>query len=235
MPYRRLPKTDAARLKALRTLVEKSNTYPVEKALSYEVMAEATSFLPKFENVHRQYTISYNNQIQANKKHQPNVKRARLYISHFIQVLNLGVVRGEIKPEQKKLYGLSPVAHNVPDLISDAALADWGEKIIEGERLRCGARGVPIYNPSIAKVRVFYDLFIEGYQVQKKNQEITNRNLQKMLALREQADQLLFKAWNDVEAYYANCDGEEFLNKCRAFGVVYYYRASEKRKKNETN
>jgi hypothetical protein len=233
MPYRRLPKTDAARLNALKILLKKLNTYPIEQAVSYETMGWASSFLPKFENLHRQYTQSYTQQIQSGKKHQINVKRARLYISHFIQVLNLSVIREEIKPEQKKMYRLSTTTHNVPDLSSDTLIDCWGRNIINGEQSRCQSRGIPIYNPSIAKVKVFYDLFQETYQEQKKRQEVTNKYLEKMLLLREEADRLLLQAWNEIEAYYATFIGEEQLNKCRAFGVIYYYRASEKKKMKE--
>jgi len=54
-------------------------------------------------------------------EHQANVKTARLYISHFIQVLNLAVLRDEIKTSHKNMYGL-PEANVVPDLLSEAAL-----------------------------------------------------------------------------------------------------------------
>ena len=66
----------------------------------------------------------------------------RLYISHFIQVLNLAVLRDEIKPVHKELYDL-PEANVVPDLLSEAALVEWGRKIIEGEQRRTSQGGSP--------------------------------------------------------------------------------------------
>ena len=48
-----------------------------------------------------------------------NADETRLYISHFIQVLNLAVLRDEIKVVHKELYDL-PEANVVPDLLSEA-------------------------------------------------------------------------------------------------------------------
>ena len=59
----------------------------------------------------------YENQSRSSRKHLGNVKMARIYISHFIQVLNLAVLRDEIKLGHKKLYEL-PEANVVPDLLS---------------------------------------------------------------------------------------------------------------------
>ena len=105
------------------------------------------------------------------------MKTARLYISHFIQVLNLAVLRDEIKTWRiKNIYGL-PEANVVPDLLSEAALVEWGKKIIEGEQQRTAQGGIPIYNPTIARVKVHYDIFLDSYERQKNYQALTNRSL----------------------------------------------------------
>lgn len=143
MPYRRLPNTDQARVRALKTAVEKGELYNVrDLAITLKTLFEARNFLQRFEAAQIYYTQCYENQSRASRKHQANVKTARLYISHFIQVLNLAVLRDEIKVAHKELYGL-PNANTVPDLLSEAALVEWGKKIIEvssGERHRAAYR-----------------------------------------------------------------------------------------------
>jgi len=47
--------------------------------------------------------------------------------------------------------------------------------------------------------------------------------------LREEADRIILDLWNQVEAYYADLPAEIRLKRCRAYGVVYYYRSGEKR------
>ena len=173
MPYRRLPNTDQARVRALKAAVEKGDVYNVrDLAISLKTLFEARNFLLKFEAAQIYYTQCYDNQSRASRKHQANVRMARLYISHFIQVLNLAVLRDEIKPVHKELYDL-PEANVVPDLLSEAALVEWGRKIIEGEQRRTSQGGIPIYNPTIARVKVHYDIFLESYERQKNYQALT--------------------------------------------------------------
>ena len=107
MPYRRLPNTDQARIRALKAVVAKGDTYNVyDLAVSLKVLTDARNFLVKFEAAHSYYVACFERQSKAGRKHQANVKTARLYISHFIQVLNLAVIRSEVRTVHKEFYGL---------------------------------------------------------------------------------------------------------------------------------
>ena len=168
MPYRRLPNTDQARVRALKAAVEKGDLYSVrDLAISLKTLFEARNFLQRFEAAQIYYTQCYDNQAKASRKHQANVKTARLYISHFIQVLNLAVLRDEIKTSHKNMYGL-PEANVVPDLLSEAALVEWGKKIIEGTRQ---TRPAPYRLPDIRRTRQHgrrNDLLLYGTSGQNK-------------------------------------------------------------------
>lgn len=232
MPYRRLPNTDQARIRALKAAVAKGEVSNInELPTTLDTLTQARNFLVKFEGAQRYYTQNFDNQAQASRKHQSNAKAARLYVSHFIQVLNLAVLRGEIKEVQKELYELPVDNYNVPDLTTDLALAEWGRRIIEGERKRTSQGGIPIYNPTVAKVRVHYDIFLEGYERQKALQSLTNRSLEQLSAMRARADELILSVWNQVEAHFQEVlPNENRLDKCREYGLVYYYRSGEENK-----
>lgn len=232
MPYRRLPNTDLARVRALKSAVERCEKYNVyDLAISLKTLTEARNFLLRFEGAQAYYKQCYDNQSRSSHKHQSNVKMARLFISHFIQVLNMAVLRSEIKKSYKELYGLSVDNYNVPDLTSEAAIAEWGEKIITGERKRMDAGGgAPIYNPTIAKVKVHYDIFMEGYLRQKELQTITNRSLENLSSMRHTADQIILNIWNQIEEKFEKVQpNEKRLDLCREYGLVYYYRSHEKK------
>lgn len=199
-------------------------------AVSLNTLSKARSFLTRFEAAHTYYVECFERQAKAGRKHLTNAKTARLYVSHFIQVLNLAVIRTEIRVQHKEYYGLDSHNNNVPDLLSDASLAEWGKKIIEGENRRISQGGIPIYNPAIAKVRVYYDIFMESYERQKNYQRLTNRSLEALSNMRAEADSLILDIWNQVEAKYVNVSPDEKrLDLCRAYGLVYYYRTGEKR------
>lgn len=229
MPYRRLPNTDQARLRALRTAIEQADQQEYSnQVISYKSIHEAKSFLALFEKQLFQYQQTLENQVSANKRYQQIVHNARLYISHFIQVFNLSVIRGDIKKDHKLFYHLDPEVHIVPDLSTETALLEWGKYIIDGENERVRNGGVPIYNPAIAKVKVHYEVFKEYKSTQKLYQHTTARSLDDLAALREKGDAIILDIWNQVEAKFKDEKPYTKLVRCKNFGLVYYYRKGEK-------
>jgi hypothetical protein len=229
MPYRRLPNTDQARLRALRTAIQQSDKQSYgEQVVAYKVIHEAKTYLSGFEKQLIQYQQTLESQVSANKRYQQIVHNARLYISHFIQVFNLSVIRGDIKKEHKLFYQLDPNIHIVPDLSTEAALINWGKCVIDGENERLRNGGLPIYNPTIAKVKVHYEVFKEYKSTQKIHQNTTNRNWEDLVALREKGDAIILEIWNQVEAKYKDEKPYSRLQKCQNYGLVYYYRKGER-------
>ncbi|MCQ2342852.1 MAG: hypothetical protein MJZ75_05110 [Paludibacteraceae bacterium] len=236
MPYRRLPNTDQARLTALQTAVQRASEADfTEQVISYHTLSEAQAFLLQFENIMRQYHENFAIRVKANKQYRHVVQNARMYISHFIQVLNLSVIRGEIKRSQKELYKLDPDTNILPDLSSEEDLLVWGKNIIEGEEARVGAGGYPIYNPAIAKVKVHYDIFKEHQFNQQIHQQSNTRVVEDLLPMREKADALILDLWNQIEAYYKKELPYARLRKCQNYGVIYYYRNGEEQLTPETD
>ena len=163
------------------------------------------------------------------------VQNARMYISHFIQVLNLAVIRGEIKKEAKELYKLDCESHILPDLSSEEDILVWGQNIIDGEQERIRQGGFAIYNPTITKVKVHYDIFKEHQINQQMHRRTTDRVYGDLEALRKQADEIILKIWNQVEDYYKNQLPYQRLRSCKNYGLIYYYRSGEKHLTPETD
>lgn len=229
MPYRRLPNTDSARIKALRTAVEKAaDTDFRELSISPHLIAEANRVLIHFERLCTRYQQMYDTQVKANKSFMVKVKNARMYLSHFVQVLYMCVMRTEIKEEHLSLYGLEGSNMIVPDLTSTEQLLEWGQKIIDGENARIDQGGVPVYNPSVAKVKVMYSLCKDAYQAQKLHQKATTRVQDEVVEFRKIVDQVILDIWEEVEKCHMELTAEERLDINRQYGVVYYYRKGER-------
>jgi len=228
MPYRRLPNTDQARLRALRIAIQQCDKQNFgDLIVTYKTIHEAKTYLGIFEKQLIQYQQTLESQVSANKRYQQIVHNARLYISHFIQVFNLSVIRGDIKKDHKLFYQLDPNVHIVPDLSTEASLLHWGKCIIDGENERIRNGGLPIYNPAIAKVKVHYEVFKEYKSTQKIHQNTTNRNWEELVSLRQKGDEVILDIWNQVELTFRNEKPYSRLMKCQSFGLVYYYRKGE--------
>ncbi|MCR5361525.1 MAG: hypothetical protein K6E73_05880 [Bacteroidales bacterium] len=231
MPYRRLPATDMARLYALKKAVEMEGYRENgELVLSYQTTQEAQQFLLHFQRAQAKYQQCYDLHAKSSKTYRKELQLARLYVSHFIQVLNMAIMRGELRKEIKIPYGLPIDNYNTPDLTNESAVQEWGERIIKAEEERTLNGGVPVYNPSIAKVKVHWGDFNEHYFSQRLLRENVAKALDEVSAMRPQADDIILDIWNQVEATYADLPLDIRLQKCKAFGVIYYYRSQEKAK-----
>ena len=198
-----------------------------DQAINYRTLTEAQRFLMQFENQVAQYHANFDSKVTANKQYRHRVRNARMYISHFIQVLNLAVIRGEIKRAQKELYKLDPKSNALPDLSTEEGLMEWGQNIIDGENKRTAAGGFPIYNPAINKVKVHYEMFKEDYTSHALHKKTHSRVFEDTETLRKQADEIILSIWDQVEAFYKDELPYAKLQKCQAYGMIYYYRTGE--------
>lgn len=237
MPYRRLPKTDQARIRALRMAVDNSVQNGVfTNVLSHNTYYKAKTFLEKFSREVAVYKrcVAEQSTKRGNEKYEAALRRARMYVSHFIQVLSMSIMRGEIAREKREYYGLPKDEDTTPNLFSEASVLEWGTKVIEGERRRQGEGGIPIYNPTMGRVSVVFDLFKEMYDRQHSLQERTAEALRNISDMRFEGDEIIFEAWGEIEKAFSSFKGEARIKKCAEYGVIYYYR-NDRAKKDAVN
>ena len=228
MPYRRLPNTDVARIKALKLAYIKGKELPPFKlAFSQVSLQKVQSFLPGFEKAILEYKQNYIKQIENNTNYQKEIKKARLYVSHFIQVVNMAVLRGDINESVKAYYGIEEHDNRVPSLQTEADLIKWGKSIIEGEQARIMKGQSPITNPTIAVVKVRYEKFMELHQFQKTLQKNVQRTQEKLHSLRKEADKIILNVWNEIEDFYDSETDKIKRSKSSIYGVVYVFRKNE--------
>lgn len=229
MPYRRLPNTDNSRLKAMQLALQMSEEVPPFK-LSFSVTThqEVKFFYPEFNQAIQLQKETLERQTKQNKNHQEKLKKARLYISHFIQVLNFAIIRGELPLETREIFGLDTDEKKLPQLNSEKDIAKWGEKLIKGEQKRLTKGLTPITNPNIARVKVHFEDYIKIHNTQLYLQDAYNKALKEISKLRIKADDIIVKIWNEVEEHYSNLPADEKRETAEKFGVVYVYRKNEK-------
>lgn len=233
MPYRRLPKTDQARIRTLQQAINSSVQNGIyTNVLSYNTYYKAKNFLEKFSkevDIYKRCIIEQSSK-RGNEKFESALKRARMYVSHFIQVLSMSIVREEIPRSKRPYYGLPEDEDTIPNLFSESAVLEWGAKIIEGESRRQREGGVPIYNPTMARVKVIYDLYKEMYDRQQYLRTRTAAALKNIAEMRDEGDEIIYDVWSEIENAFAEFSPEEKIRKCAEYGVIYYTRTDRKKR-----
>jgi hypothetical protein len=228
MPYRRLPNTDSARLRAMKKALEiGKETPPFKLAFSMKMLVKIQAFLPQFENCISMQRQTTTNQSDKGREYQEVARKARLYLTHFIKVMNMAISRGELPPETRAFYGIATDDSTVPSLATENELIGWGKRIIDGEEYRIRKGNSAITNPSIAVVKVRHIQFMDAWNfhktINKRVMECTRRTAD----LRKEADELIASCWNEVEAKFANLSDEEKRIEAEKYGVVYVFRKNE--------
>lgn len=228
MPYRRLPNTDNARHKALLKAYQKGkDTPPFKLAFSQSTYQKIVSFLPGFEKKILHQKTALSKQIERNKDYHSLQKKAKLYISHFIQVVNMAIQRGETSESILEFYKLNGHSKKLPPLNTEEEVISWGEKLIEGETQRIRKGMSPVTNPTIAVVKVRYEKFLEAYRNQKNLQLANNRSLKELADKRPVADDIILQIWNEVEDSFKDLPDDLRREKAAEYGLVYVYRKNE--------
>ncbi len=231
MPYRRLPNTDVARLKALKKALEKGKENPpFNLAFSQSTYRKVLSFVPRFEKAMIQYKSTYTNQVRKNNDYIKVQKKAKIYISHFIQVLNMAITRGELPENTRDFFQLSGT--KVPALNTEESLIKWGERIIRGAEERKMKMLTPITNPTDAVVKVRYEAFLDAFRFQKILQKDNKRALDELAALRSEGDNIIVDIWNEVEESFKDMPDNIKREKAEEYGLIYVFRKNELRQIN---
>lgn len=234
MPYRRLPNTDQARIRALKAAVDSSVRGGIfTNVLTHNTYHRAKELLERFSREVAVYKrcIAEQSPKKGNESYEAALKKARMYVSHFIQVLSMCIMRGEVARSKRPYYGLPENEDTVPNLFSETSVLEWGQKIIAGEQRRQGEGGVPIYNPTMGRVSVVFELFKEMYDRRHMLQTRTAEALANISNMRYEVDELIFEVWGEVEKSFASLSGDARIKKCAEYGVIYYYRPDRAKKK----
>jgi len=109
----------------------------------------------------------------------------------------------------------------------DEELLEWGHKLIEGEKERRNANLTPIANPTIAVVKVFFDKFVDVYNMQSSLKKRCQRAQSDINEKRQMVDQVIQLLWNEVEDTFKELPEELRREKASEYGIVYVYRKNE--------
>jgi hypothetical protein len=228
MPYRRLPNTDTARIKAMKIALTKGKELPPNKlAFSSKTIVNLQRFLPQFDHNLQLYRHALSSQNKKSKDYNETLRKSRVYLTHFIRVMNMAIFRGDLPAETRAFYGLATDESTVPSFTTENELMSWGRRIIEGEEFRIKKGGSPITNPTIAVVKVRFENFIEAWTFHNTMAKRTLDYTEKNYNLRKEADEIILQLWNEIESSYSTYPEDERKKLCEEYGIVYFYRKGE--------
>ncbi len=230
MPSRRLPRTHTARSKVLRKASLKGHaTAAADRAVPPALWAKldllpattpAHLYLAALTAVDTAQSAAHAATLEVNQL----LKKALRLISHFFQVGDFAITRGDWPAAARDFYGRDPFVDTLPDLQSVDDALFWGDKIATGELARTAAGGAPMAMPGAAQVgQALYDLNLAlGTQTSAADAlRLLEQTPDNLLPGPTGIEKLILDLYNDVENHYRDYPAGTRRDFARAWGVQY--------------
>lgn len=228
MPFRRLPDSDVARLQALQAAADRAGvTDPAELAFSATTKTALDAMLPRWKTELDERGQALAAQAQATELVQAQKARLRMWLSHFFQVLNMGIDRGVFAAGDRASYQLDVSQTSLPSLTTEADLLMWGERVVSGEATRTTAGGTALPFPTAADVDAELTAFRTLRDEQSSRQQAHDAEQQDVVDLRDEVDSLVRDIWDEVEFQFRREPSTTLRRRSRDYGVTYVSRPGE--------
>lgn len=231
MPSRRNTRTDAERTSALTILDQQCSATPAAKRPFPDALFQQLAPLKtEWDRVTTAVAAALGRQAGATARTTAAAALLDLLISHFFQVFNLGVARGEFRAADRTLYHLDAKGGRLPRVRSHAARRRWAENIVDGEAARQRATGeafVPMSLPSAAQVAAALATYQEAYDTASTARTAYDLAQEAVAAQRPGANAYLREVWDEIEHTHRHEDAPSRRRKCRLWGVNYISRRGE--------
>ena len=233
MPYRRLPNTDAARLAALEAITDIKRSEFKDPVLSAELLNKAEAQFIVFRHQQDLYRQAVDRWQDNNLKYRDIIVNLTRNIIEFVKAYYTALETGEIGEESRIYYNITD--YEIPDLSCEVQILDWAKRLVEGERRRIFEGGIPITNPTISNLSIYYDRLEDLNFSQNTSKNTIDYTREKLIKERQKTDDLIRNLWNTIEAAFEHLSFEERIEECRKYGVVYYDRPSERTARNNNS
>ena len=227
MPYRRLPNTDA---EAITDIKQSEFKDPV---LSAELLNKAEAQFIVFRHQQDLYRQAVDRWQDNNLKYRDIIVNLTRNIIDFVKAYYTALETGEIGEESRRYYNI--IDYEIPDLSCEVQILDWAKRLVEGERRRIFEGGIPITNPTISSLSIYYDRLEDLNFSQNTSKNTIDYTREKLIKERQKTDDLIRNLWNTIEAAFEHLSFEERIEECRKYGVVYYDRPSERTARNNNS
>src|SRR5476649_2461483 len=185
MPSRKLPNSTPAVIRTLKTGRDcwKNTPNPTDRAITPDQWAKLddanpNSLLNRLLKEASDVDLAQAAQAPLTTGLAQTAAKLTLTVSHFHQVLDLGITRGTFQAGARSYYGRDVSATTIPDLSTYDAVAEAAENIVTGEAARATAEGnayVAMQLPAAAEVSALRTQFVTLRNQQKQAEANTDQ------------------------------------------------------------
>lgn len=156
-------------------------------------------------------------------------EKVAMYCSHFIQVFNMCVRRGEYPAAHRTAYELEIENEKLPPLQLERQVTTVAENIIRGEQIRVAQGGSPMSRPSADEIEDLYIIYKNLITTGSNAKDALDNAQEDVQRINKEANGVIKKVWREVEVFYNELPRPAMREHARRWGVIYARKGYKKK------
>lgn len=156
-------------------------------------------------------------------------EKVAMYCSHFIQVFNMCVRRGEYLAAHRTAYQLDIENEKLPPLQLERQVTTVAENIIKGEQLRVAQGGSPMSRPSADEIEDIFVIYKNLISTGSNAKDALDNAQEDVQRLNKEANGVIKKVWREAEVFYNEQPRPSMREHARRWGVEYARKGYKKK------
>lgn len=219
---RKLPGTDISRQRALNTAKNKNDiTTPGTGPLTANTETRLNAMNGNYNSALTDRANAKAGQTANTPVKDAAIENLRMYVSHFIQVFNLGVRRSVYVAAHRSFYQLNVNSEALPNMEDEDDVLLWANRLVTGDAQRILAGGAAMANPSIAQVTTVQTATVTIFNAHSLLSEALDTAEEALAALNDDTDSLIKRVWDEVETFFGEEEPSSKRENARRWGVIY--------------
>lgn len=218
-----LPTTAPQVLNMLTNVFDKTELFPDKNTmpLPKEYYDKLIVYLPILKREMRESSNALVAQMVQSSAKWTAYDRTEMFISHFFQAFNNGILRGIFPAEHRQFYNLDVNSSKVPVPNNETELKMWATNLREGDAARVAAGGKPMSNPTAAEVETEYQVYFTKSQAQSGLKDAYKAELKDVTNILAEGVQLCRDISDELEHKFRHETDSRMRELCREWGMVY--------------
>jgi hypothetical protein len=218
-----LPNTNRTRNRALNRGKQKNDDTPAPaRFFTADTTTRLNTLQPLYKAAMLQVDLKQAASLNATAAKNTQLNKLSMLCSHFLQVFNFMVAQGIASVGDRAFYGMSASSSAILPLLTEDDVLDAADKVIAGEAARTAILGsTPVPFPLVAVVSAQLTAFNTANTAQSTAIDALDTAQEAVTAMNTEADGVIKKVWDEVEARYGEEPIESKRDNSREWGVVY--------------
>jgi hypothetical protein len=218
-----LPTTAPQVLNMLNNTFDKTELFPDKNTmpLPREYYDKLIVYLPILRREMRETSNALVAQMVESSAKWTAFHRTEMFISHFLQGFNNGILRGMFPAEHRRFYNLDVNSSKIPEIDKETELKEWAANVREGDAARVAAGGKPMSNPTAAEVETEYQVYYAKSQAQSGLKDAYKSELKDVMDILPEGVKLCRDICDELEHKFRHETDSRRRELCREWGMVY--------------